>query len=112
MIKTPFTSGPWTYDPFIDTFSIGMIAVGPDPDNYPVAHVESWNGDGPDCEEAKRALANARLISSAPRIFHALQNLVASFDGGGAFGGKEWGYNQKFAIEARAALAEALGESA
>ncbi len=78
MKTTQHTPGPWEFDPAIDTFNIGTISVGPDPENYPVAHVESWTDGGTDCDEAKTALANARLIAAAPELLAALELIYAN----------------------------------
>ena len=54
------TPEPWYFDPDVDTFGIGCMAVGPDPEAHPVAHVESWMESG----NVEEAYANGLRIAN------------------------------------------------
>lgn len=100
-MNASFTPGPWTYT----DESGGSFYIRDNKGSQLI-----WLGDSSRFEPGENE-ANAALIAAAPGLLNALQNLVAPFDNGGAFGGEEWGYNRKFAVEARAAISKALRQS-
>lgn len=86
-MKSKFTPGDWSVPHFADAScgcECGYILA----DGYcgAVAEVFMDNGKrvgeegGNDCPPREEAVANAHLIASAPKLFHALSRLVQEVD--------------------------------
>ena len=103
-----YTKGPWkivekTDQKIISHWSIqiGKHAVSFFPYQYHYANEEKTLGAyGKDAE----MMANARLISAAPDLLEALQLAVGVIE-------DEYGFDDSIAVDCRAAIAKALGET-
>jgi hypothetical protein len=103
-----FTAGPWRPGHMTDHTStcqcrsiicewyMGSIADIPKCINKPISE------GGNDCPPEHEARANAWLISAAPDLYHALDDLVAVTEGDSAF--------KSVVDKAKKALAQARGE--
>lgn len=105
-MKTSFTPGPW---------HIEVMHCGSDSTDYTISAGTNAHGDGPAADICKvyASDANARLIAAAPKMYAALQEILAINDEDqGAFN-KRGGTRRGLSIvTAQAALAEAAGETA
>lgn len=97
------TKGEWLWeensasDPN-DSTCIEVRVNGPQ-----IAYLQSFTGYG-DSHSREATIANANLISAAPEMLEALQNMVESYQ-------YEASPDNPALLQARAAIAKALGES-
>lgn len=93
-MKTEFTPGPWS------VYDVGEFP-GVDSDSGESIIVWGDNGD----ESGVRGMANAHLISAAPELYEALDNILQNTLSNQSERG------QIAVMKARAALAKARGET-
>lgn len=97
------TKGEWLWEENSasnpnDSTYIEVRANGPQ-----IAYLQSFTGYG-DSHSREATIANANLISAAPDLLQALQNMVESYQ-------YEASPDNPALLQARAAIAKALGES-
>lgn len=105
------TSGPWTVE-YRKPMSIdGNIHRVIDGERYPAAFVPAWDSPGPgEIDGTEEAIANARLIASAPMLLEALQNMLGAFDSPVRRLKMPGSFEDECVASARATVAAATGE--